>query len=175
VGERSLVRRMGRAVLLDSDFFEEVEAEPRSIWQAAVVVLLTCAAGSAASAIRGFTPIRIGLDFLEPLVLWLAGGAFSYMVGATFLRGPHTATSYREVLRTTGFAFAPGLLRLCAAIPGGVGFGLMVVGDVWTLVAAIVAVRQALDFTTLRAIGTFAAAYGLMWLSFEGFLFTLPL
>lgn len=171
---RSLLRSMGRAARLDAHFFEEVEADPSSIGQAFVVVLLTCFAGSAAAGVNGLPWVRMATDFLEPLLLWTAGGAFAYMVGATFLRGPHTATSYREVLRTTGFAFAPGILRLGAVLPGSLGFGVMVAGDVWLLVASIVAVRQALDFTTLRAIGTFGLAYALLWLTFEGFLFSLP-
>jgi len=162
---------MLRAALLEADFYEEVEAEPRSIGQATVVVLLTCIAGSLGSWLVGRPPFRIATDVLEPLVLWLAGGAFSYMVGATFFRGPETATSYTEVLRTSGFAFTPGLLRLAIAIPPyELGFGLTVFSDLWILVAGIIAVRQALDFTTLRAIGTFGVSYVLLSLSFEGLL-----
>jgi hypothetical protein len=91
------------------------------------------------------------------------------MVGATFFKGPETETDYREVLRTTGFAFAPGLLRLFAFVtPPKLGVAITVSGDAWMLVCGIVAVRQALDFTTARAIGTFGVAYGLMWLLLTG-------
>lgn len=171
MGDRSLLRRMVRAARIESQFYEEVEAEPRSIVQAFIVVLLACAAGSIGSFVAGRPPLLVATDLLEPLVLWLAGGAFTYMVGATFFRGPETVTSYAEVLRTTGFAWAPGLLRFAVVIPyGPLGFGLTVAGDVWTLVAGIVAVRQALDFTTLRALGTFGASWVLLWLTFEGLL-----
>lgn len=169
--DRSLLRRMVRAARIESQLYEEVEAEPRSIAQALVVVLLACLAGSLGSHLAGRPPFIVMTDLLEPLVLWLAGGAFTYMVGATFFRGPHTVTSYTEVLRTTGFAWAPGLLRFAVVIPDAtLGFGLTVVGDLWALVAGIVAVRQALDFTTLRAIGTFGASWVLLWLTFEGLL-----
>jgi hypothetical protein len=171
MGPRFLPRRMLRAARIESDFFEEVEAEPRSIWQAFVVVLLACTAGSLGSWLVGRPPFVVATDFLEPLVLWSAGGAFTYMVGATFLRGPDTVTSYTEVLRTTGFAWTPALLRLAIVIPPySLGFGLTVFGDFWVLVAGIVAVRQALDFTTWRAIGTFGASYALLSLTFEGLL-----
>lgn len=56
-----------------------------------------------------------------------------------------------ELLRTLGFSSAPGILRLLGLIPGltVVVFGL-VYG--WMLVATVVAVRQALDYTsTVRA------------------------
>ncbi len=156
---------MLRAARLESALYEEVEDERRSILQASVVVLLACAAGAAGSALAGASTLRLVVDVLEPPVLWLGGSAFSYMVGATFLRGPETETDFAEVLRTTGFAFAPGLLRLFAFVPPpAVGTGIALFADLWVLLAAIVAVRQALDFTTLRALGTFGAAYGLLWL-----------
>ncbi len=171
MGERSLPRRMLRAARIESDFYEEVEAEPRSIGQAFVVVLLACLAGSLGSWFVGRPPFLVATNLLEPLVVWLAGGAFTYMVGATFLRGPHTVTSYPEVLRTTGFAWTPGLLRVAIVVPPyTVGFGLTVIGDLWVLLAGIVAVRQALDFTTGRALGTFGVSYVLLWLTFEGLL-----
>ena len=174
MADRSMLRRMGRAAILDSHVYEEVEADTTSIGQATVVVLLTCLSGSLGSWLSGHAPARVAIDLLEPLLFWLAGGAFTYMVGATFLRGPETVTSYREVLRTTGFAFTPGLLRIAAALPlFGLGFGITVLSDLWVLVAGVVAVRQALDFTTLRAVGTFGLSYLLLWLAFEGFLLEL--
>ncbi|MCC6640592.1 MAG: hypothetical protein IT386_05430 [Deltaproteobacteria bacterium] len=171
MSNRSLLRRMLRAARIESQFYEEVEAEPQSIAQAFVVVLLACLAGSLGSWLASRPPLVVATDLLEPLVLWLAGGVFTYMVGATFLRGPHTVTSYAEVLRTTGFAWSPGLLRFAVVIPyGPVGLGLTIAGDLWVLVAGIVALRQALDFTTLRAVGTFGVSWALLWLTFEGLL-----
>jgi hypothetical protein len=172
---RSLLRRMWRAARIDSHLFEEVEAERRSLPQAALVVLLAAAAGGIGSSIAGATPLHVGIDLFEPLVLWLGGSAFTYMVGATFLRGPHTVTDYAEVLRTTGFAFAPGILRgLVAVPPRELGAVLVYAADAWMLVAGIVAVRQALDFTTLRAIATFGLSYALLWLALGGVLFSVP-
>jgi hypothetical protein len=173
--DRSLLRRMVRASLLEADLFEEVEAEKRSISQALIVVLLATAAGGLGSHLGGHSPRHVVIDLLEPLVLWSVGSVFSYMVGATFLRGPETATDYAEVLRTTGFAFAPGVFRLLAAVPPpSVGFGLTVVADLWMLAAGIVAVRQALDFTTIRAVATFGVSYLLLWLTLSGLLISLP-
>jgi hypothetical protein len=167
---------MWRAARLEADFYEEVEAEKRSIVQAAVVVALACAAGACGSWLAGLPAGRIVVDIVEPLVLWIGGSVFSYMVGATFFRGPETETDFLEVLRTTGFAFAPGLLRFFAFVPPVdiAGFLIAFLGDAWVLVAAVVAVRQALDFTTARAIGTFGVAYALLWLVLWAFI-TLPI
>jgi hypothetical protein len=172
---RSLWLRMLRAAKLDAQLFEEVEAERASISQAVLVVLLASTAGALGARLAGATPLHIAVDFSEPLVFWIVGSAFSYMLGATFLRGPHTATDYAEVLRTTGFAFAPGLLRLGAAIPPPtLGFALTVAADLWVLVAGIVAVRQALDFSTTRAVLTFGIGTVLLWLTLGGVIFSLP-
>lgn len=175
LGSRGLARRMLRAARLDAHLFEEVEAERASISQAALVVLLASAAGAFGSWIAGAAPLHVAVDFSEPLIVWIIGSAFSYMLGATFLRGPHTATDYAEVLRTTGFAFTPGLLRLGAALPPpSLGFSITVFADLWVLVAGVVAVRQALDFSTTRAILTFGLGAVLLWLTLGGVIFSLP-
>jgi hypothetical protein len=182
MADRSLLRRMGRAITLEADFYEEVEAEASSIGQASLVVLLACCAGALGTWLRDVAlapvppddaPFRVVLDMVEPLVLWLIGSAFAYMVGATFFRGPETETDYPEVLRTTGFAFTPGLLRVFAFAPAPLGLLLTIAGDLWMLVCGVVAVRQALDFTTARAVGTFGVAYALMWLILTGLVLVL--
>jgi len=177
---RALPRRLARAALLDSELYEEVEAEPASLRQAGLVVGTVCVVGALGTWLRlvvlGGLPVAtarvpIVVDLLEPLLFWTLGSAFAYMVGATFFRGPETRTDYAEVLRTTGFAFVPGLLRgLSFVPPPSLGLLLTVAGDLWMLACGIVAVRQALDFTTARALGTFGVAYVLMWLVLEGLL-----
>lgn len=169
---------MLRAALLESALYEEVEAEPRALGQAFVVVLLASAAGALGAWSGGHPPLRLALEALEPIVFWLGASLFAYMAGATFFRGVHTQTDYAEVLRTTGFAFTPGLLRVLGGLPAIDAAGLhlppTILPDLWVVVASIVAVRQALDFGTARAIATFGAAYLLLWLLLAGALISLP-
>ena len=174
---RRLLRRMWGAARLDADTFEEVEADPSSIAQALIVVALAAGAIGLATWLGG---IRVGVPearlafqvtvaVLLPALVWVGGSAFAFMVGASFLRGHRTEADFPEVLRTTGFAFAPGLLLAVAATPPdtlGIVLGWSV--RLWVLVAAVVAIRQALDFTTLRAVGTFGSAAGLLWLLLWG-------
>jgi hypothetical protein len=174
------VQRVVRTARLDAHAYEEVEADPSSLPQAALVVLAASAASACAAGVRiAFgrpiaqdvipTGALVTILVLEPIVIWLVGAAFAYMIGATFLRGPETDTDYREVLRTTGFAFAPALLfPLAALVPDPGGIGLAMLGRLWILTACVVAVRQALDFTTTRALGTYGAAVLLMWLVLWG-------
>jgi hypothetical protein len=171
---------MWRAALLHADTYEEVEADRGSIGQAFAVVLMASSAGALGTWMRVVLgsplpdnalplPLHLALIVLEPLTVWLVSSAFAYMVGATFLRGPETETDYAEVLRTTGFAFSPGLLLFFVWLqPEELGLVAWTLGRLWILVAAVVAVRQALDFTTLRAVGTFGAAALLMWLVLWG-------
>ena len=166
-------RRLLGAALLRADTYEEVEADPGALAQAALVVAAACAAIGAATFVGGRADgvagarlaLQVAVAALVPAVGWLAGSALAYMVGASFLRGPHTATDYREVLRTTGFAFAPGLLRALAWLPpAALGLAIDFGASLWVLCAGVVAVRQALDFSTRAAIGTCVSAALLLWL-----------
>lgn len=173
----TLLRRMGRAALLHADTYEEVEADPRAIRQALLVVAGACLCIAAARLLLGW---RLGLDAdrlafqvllstIEPLFLWVGGSAFAFMVGATFFRGPETETDFAEVLRTTGFAFTPALLRLFVVLPPpALGLSIDLLARFWTFAAMVVAIRQALDFTTSRAVGTFGVAALLLWLVLWG-------
>jgi len=173
--------RMLRAARLHADTYEEVEADRTSITQAMVVVAVACAAAGVGSWLRGSgsqelagdalgLPLHVIVVTIEPIISWLVSGAFAYMVGATFFKGPETETDYLEVLPTTCFAFGPGVLFLLGGVgPESMGLAAMGLSRLWVLVASVIAVRQALDFTTARAIGTYGFAALLMWLVLWGF------
>ena len=81
---------------------------------------------------------------------WLLWSAITYVIGGKLLGG--TAT-WGELLRTIGFAQSPGVLMIFGIIPilGGL---VRAVVAIWLLFAGIVAIRQALDFSTGKAILT---------------------
>jgi hypothetical protein len=73
---------------------------------------------------------------------------------------PQTRSNVGELLRTIGFATAPGCLRVLGVLPG-VTIPVFAVTAVWMLAAMVVAVRQALDYdSTARAL----AVCGVGWL-----------
>lgn len=176
----SFVMRMARAAMLHADTYEEIEADPSAIVQSAAVVALACVAAALGFYLRVEAGASVLIDTrplsfqaaivgLEPLVIWIGASAFSYMTGASFFRGPETETDFLEVLRTTGFAFTPALLfPLAAGLPDPFGLALATLARLWILTACVVAVRQALDFTTTRAVATYGAAALLMWLVLWG-------
>ena len=66
---------------------------------------------------------------------------------------PQTRADVGQLLRTIGFSAAPGMLRVFGIVPGA-SVAAFAITAIWMLMAMVVAVRQALDFTsTTRAIG----------------------
>ena len=147
-----VIDRMRRAALLDSTLYEEVEADPRATWQAVgVVVLSSLGAGIGSGARHGIGGVILWTGIV--LGVWYIWAYLTYVIGTRFLPEPQTHADHGELLRTIGFSSSPGVLRVLGIIPGLRGIVFIVV-SVWMLVAMIVAVRQALDYTsTYRAIG----------------------
>jgi hypothetical protein len=144
----SFGERMIGAAMLDVRIYEEVEADESATSQAAGVVALVAVA-SAIGAYRGGTGAIIAA-VVSALVGWALWAGLTYLVGTRFMNG--TAT-WGELLRTLGFAQAPGILNVLGFIPllgGLVHFAVWA----WMLVTAVVAIRQALDFDTGKAVIT---------------------
>jgi hypothetical protein len=144
--------RMLQAALLDTNVYEEVEADTRANGQAVAVVVLSSLAAGIGSGARG-GPSSVLLGTFVVLIGWCSWAYLTYIIGTKFLAEPDTRADYGELLRTIGFSSAPGVLRILGLIPGLTGPVFFVV-SIWMLVAMIVAVRQALDYTsTIRAFG----------------------
>ena len=147
--------RMIRAAKLDVSLYEEVKADRGALKQAMVVVVLAgVAAGIGASArggIRGLLFASIGA-----LPWWYVSAFLTYWIGTRLLPEPWTRADYGELLRTTGFSSAPGVIAVLGVVPSLTGL-VSIVASAWMLVAMVVAVRQALDYTgTLRAVAVLA-------------------
>lgn len=145
---RSFGQRMLGAALLRSDVYEEVEADTDATQSAAIVVIIVSLASAAGGAGAGAVAALVGL--VGALLGWLIWSGVTYLIGDKLLGG--TAT-WGELLRTIGFAQAPGVLMVLAVVPN-VMPALRVVISLWVLAAVIIAIRQALDFGTGRAILT---------------------
>lgn len=91
------------------------------------------------------------------LVAWFIFSLLCFWLGTTLFKGPDTKSTLGELLRVVGFADSPGVLNLFSFIPfiGGI---IPFVTWVWTVIAAVIGVRQACDFSTGRAIGTVLVA-----------------
>jgi len=154
--------RLIGAISADPLTFEEVEADSSATGQAVLVVVLS-SIGAAVGA-RGFGSTSLqGAVFISSVVTaaWLVWAVVTYQIGTTVLREPQTRADVREVIRTVGFSSAPGMLRAFGIVPGA-ATAAFVITAVWMLIAMVVAVRQALDYTsTARAIAVCALGWGL--------------
>lgn len=148
----SFFNRIIRAAKLEVQLYEEVEADKGALWQAAaVVVLASLAAGVGAASIGGMGGLVTGT--LIALIGWLVWAYIVYLIGTRILPEPQTKADYGELLRTIGFSSSPGLIRVLGIIPG-LFWIVSLVATVWMIAAMVIAIRQALDYTsTYRAIG----------------------
>lgn len=148
VSDGSVMSRMKGAAMLNIPTYEEVEADSTATSQAAIVVAIVAIASAIGGAGEGGPGIIGGL--VAAIVGWLLWAGITYFIGDKLLGG--TAT-WGELLRTIGFAQSPGVLYVLGIIPllgGLIRFAVAI----WILVAGIIAIRQALDFSTGKAILT---------------------
>ena len=148
----NFISRIIRAAKLDAHLYEEVEADKNAMRQAMLVVVLSGVAAGLGSISKGGLP-GILLGTVAALVGWYVWAFLIYLIGTKLLPEPNTRSDIGELLRTIGFSSSPGLIRVLGVIPGLEGGVFFVVATVWMLVAMVIAVRQALDYTgTMRAI-----------------------
>ena len=122
-----------------------------------VVVLSSIAAGIGSTSKTGLWGMP--MTVLVALVGWYIWAYLTYFIGTKLLPEPQTKADLGELLRTIGFSSSPGLIRVLGIIPGLQSI-VFPIAAVWMLVAMIIAVRQALDYTsTLRAIGVCAIGW----------------
>lgn len=153
---RGLPARMLGAALLRAEVYEEVEADPGATVQAAVVVVLVSLIAGMPDYALGW--LAMGAAVATSLLHWLVWAGIALLIGDRLLGG--TAT-WGELLRTLGFARAPGVLLLLDPVVGGVGL----IVQLWMLVAGVVAIRQALDFGIWRALLTAVIGIIPYWLA----------
>jgi len=149
---------MIRAAKLDVNLYEEVEADKSALGQAmAVVLIASIAAGFGSGSRVGLGGIFLGT--VTSLIGWFVWAYLTYLIGTKLLPEPQTKADYGELLRTIGFSSSPGLLSVLGIIPG-IGGLFVSVASIWMLVAMVIAVRQALDYSgTLRAVGVCAIGW----------------
>jgi len=143
--------RIIRAAKLDVTLYEEVEADKGALGQAmAVVILSSVAAGVGIISEGGLGGILMGT--IMALIGWYVWAYLTYLIGTKLLPEPQTKADLGELLRTIGFSSSPGLIRVLGIVPALRKIVFLAAG-IWMLVAMVIAVRQALDYTgTLRAV-----------------------
>jgi hypothetical protein len=152
-----MFNRVTRAAMLDVGLYEEVEADTSLNQEALIVVILVSILSGIGGFLQGVLNGDIGAALLA-LVVGVVLGVVSYYIWAyvTYFVGTNLfggTADAGELLRVLGYASGPRVLGVLGFIPC-VGGLASLVGAIWALVAGVIAVREALDFDTTKAVLT---------------------
>jgi Yip1 domain len=149
--QRSFIDRMMGAARLDVGAYEEVEHDESATTQAIIIVVLGAIASGIGALEGGIGGLLVGI--VTALIGWAAYAYVAYWVGTNWFEGAQTSSTWGELLRTLGFASTPRLLLFLGIIPV-LGYLVVLAVFIWLLATTVIAIRQALDFGTARAITT---------------------
>lgn len=147
------LRRLIGALVLDPATYEDIEADRNAGLQAMAVVVLACVSGGFAAMGEGLVGLGgFVTGSIVALGAWLVWVSVITTVGTVTLAEAQTRSNVRELLRTLSFATAPAVFLAFAAMRPAAPLVLIVVAA-WMTAAAVIGVRQALDYrSTLRAV-----------------------
>ena len=148
----AMLNRLVRAARLDVSLYEEVEADTTLTQEALVVVVLIAAINGIVGFIVGLAMgngIVAALIGLAWGVVWAIVGYFLYAFLAYFICTKlfQATTDFGEMRRVLGYAYGPTIFSLVPCIG-------WLVALVWTVITGVVAIRQAMDTDTTKAIIT---------------------
>ncbi len=140
------IYRIFRAIKIDIELYEEVEKDKQATLQAGLVVVLSSLAAGVGALQFGSS--NFVLAPILSLLGWVVWAYLIYFVGVKLFKDVNTKTNHGELLRTIGFAQAPGIIRVFGFTPD-----LMIVTFIgsgfWILACMVVAVKSALDYSSL--------------------------
>jgi len=156
----SFPMRLIGALAIDPLIYEEVEADRSATGQALLVVVLSSLSAGIGAFGWGTASLR-GVLFISGLALvsWATWAVITFEIGTRLMPESKTRADVGQLLRTIGFAAAPGMLRIFGIVPGAT-LPAFIITAIWMLVAMVVAVRQALDY---QSTGRAVAVCGLGW------------
>lgn len=136
-----------RAAKLDARFYEEVESDRGAIKEGLAVIILSGIAGGAGTWIpsSGFAGLLWGM--LAAILGWIVWAFATYFIAVKVVAGPMSYSNTGELLRGIAFASAPGLIRILGVFPP-LREIVFILALVWMLAAMVIAVRQALDYSS---------------------------
>ena len=166
----TLFKRMIGASRLDAQTYEQVEADRKSTVGAIFVVVAASMAAAIGSGARDVATVISALALL--LATWLVWVGLTYVIGTRLMPESQTHADVGEVVRTTGFSAAPGVLRILGVLPV-VGLPISIAVTIWMLATFVVAIRQALDYSSsVRALAVCLLGWLIHGLLFFGFVQT---
>jgi hypothetical protein len=158
-----LTGRMIGALQADVKTFTEIEADQGAMGQAVTVIVIA----GVASLIGNFFRAGVIAGVLGLIASLLGYALFSFLVfliGTKLMPEPATKADFNEAFRVIAFAASPGVFNVLALIPF-LGPLISFLVAIWSLVIAVVAVREVLDYSnTGRAIIVCLIAAVICWI-----------
>ena len=150
----TLIQRMIRAIKLDSELYEEIPVNHSLIFQSIVTIILSSlSAGIAKYPDDGTTGLI--LVSVISVFCWILWGYVTFFMANLLLQTNDQSIDFMEVIRITGFASTPGIIRVLGIFPGFFGIVFFITG-IWMLVMMATAMKHAFDMDILRALGVSA-------------------
>ena len=155
----TFAQRLKGAILLHPKAYADVEADRTALGQSATVVLLSSCCVTLGTH-GSESAITLAVAMGASLLGWVVWSWIAFAIGTTLLRTTQTEADWAQVLRTTGFATAPGLIAAAGILRPLAGIAVFI-AIVWMIVAFTIAVKQVLDYTsTTRAALVCTVAWG---------------
>lgn len=156
-----MLNRIIRAIRLDRTLYREVADHPNYMTEAFLIVLLVALISSLGTLFSagqengGGLPAYLAEVFNQLLLGWLLWAVISYFIGSSFFGG---RSSVKEMLRVLAYATTPRLLGFFGFI-ACIGPLLALAGWILSIAAAVVAIRESMEFDTIRALVTALIGY----------------
>ena len=161
--------RAFRAAKLDATVFDEVIENAKLMTQAIIVVFLYGVAVSYGTFGRAGVA-GINSAIFITLIGWYIWAFSTYMIGVRLFPETGTTADRKAFMRAMGFASSPGWLRLAGLVPG-VGGAVFAVISIWMVVAAVVAVKKALNYTSTQRAAAITIVCWILSTLFQGLLY----
>ena len=166
----TLTQRLIGTACLDSQSYEEIEADHHVNVQAIAIVLISSVAASIGAGIKSMEDTLFLLVFA--VANWIIWVLLTLFIGTKLLPQRETRSDFGEIFRTTAFSSAPGVFRILGLVPV-IGWYLFIGATIWMLLTFVIAIRQALDFeSTGRALAVSLLGWLIYGVVFFGFVRT---
>ena len=149
-----MINRIIGVLTLNVNTYEEIEADKNATIQAfSIVVLSSIVTAIILKPETGFSLANFISTSIIGIFLWALWALVTMFIGTKLLPTQETSSNWGELARTLGFAQSPKVLLIFAFFVPGMALPVFVAVSIWVLIATVIAVRQALDYTsTLRAV-----------------------
>jgi hypothetical protein len=147
-----MLNRIVRAIKLDKLLFREVAQNDSYLKESFLIVLFVAIVSALGNTINSNRPVFSFLAEITNSIFfgWILWSVIAFFIGTAFFNGDSTINT---LLRTIGYASAPRLLSFFGFIPC-IGWLIGLAGAILSLIAVVIAIREAMHFEIEKALIT---------------------